>query len=72
MSDDKRHVYVNPIPYIDMGKEFEMRLTAKFNEVIELEEAKLRVAEYINDLPAEEIVRFLSCSLIKTVYPESH
>lgn len=72
MSDDKRHVYVNPIPYIDMGKEFEMRLTAKFNEVIELEEAKLRVAEYIKDLPAEEIVRFLSCSRIKTVYPESH
>ncbi len=70
MSDEKRHVYINPIPYIDAGKEFEMRLTAKFDEVIELGEAKLHIAEYIKSLPVEQIVPYLSCTKIKAVYPE--
>ena len=70
MSDKKTPVYVYPIPYIDAGKEFEMRLTVKFEEVIELDEAKRIVAEHIKSLPVETIMRSLSCAKIKPVYPE--
>lgn len=70
MSGEKRQGYINPIPYIDAGKEFEMRLTAKFTDVMEVGEAKLRIAEYIKSLPVEQIVAFLSCTKIKAVYPE--
>lgn len=70
MNDEKCGRYINPIPYIEAGKKFEMRLTARFDEVIELNEAKLRIAEYIKSLPVEQIVAFLSCTKIEAVYPE--
>ena len=33
-------VYINPIPYIDMSKEFEIRIKLVSDEVIEEEQAK--------------------------------
>lgn len=41
---------MNPIPYIDAGKVFELRLRLKYDEVIEVEEAKKRTAEFIKDM----------------------
>lgn len=61
--------YINPIPYVDKGRKFEMRIACEFAEVIEVEEAKRQVAEWIRALPVEEIVKVLSCAKIQPVYP---
>lgn len=62
-------MYVNPIPYVDKGKEFEMRLAVTFDNLVEVEEAKLRTAEYIKGLPVEELKQIIVCTDIKAVYP---
>ena len=63
-------MYVNPIPYIDAGKEFEIRLRVVFDDVVEVKEGKRRVAEYIKSMDVEAILQSLSCVSIKAVYPE--
>lgn len=62
-------MYINPIPYIDMAKKFEMRLGVTFDEPIEVEKAKERVAEYILGLSKEELIKALSCTMFP-VYPD--
>lgn len=42
-------MYVNPIPLIDAGKEFEMRLKVVFDDIISVEDGKRKTAEYINN-----------------------
>ena len=61
--------YINPIPYIEAGKEFELRLKVVFDEVVELETAKKSAAEYIKGLPMEDLEKSLACLEIKPVYP---
>ncbi|MCI8564324.1 MAG: hypothetical protein HFH69_12575 [Lachnospiraceae bacterium] len=63
-------MYVNPIPYIDEGKEFEMRLRVVFDDVVEISEGKRKAAEYIKNTPVEKLVKTFSCTDIKAVYPK--
>ena len=63
-------MYVNPIPYIEKGKKFEMRLAFEFDELVEVDEAKRIVAEEIKKMPVEQLAKALSCSKIYPVYPE--
>lgn len=62
--------YVNPVPMIEMGKEFELRLRAGFEELMPVEDAKLAIAEYILSLSKEELAEKLACLSIKAVYPK--
>lgn len=63
-------MYVNPILYIDEGKEFEMRLRVVFDDVVEVSEGKRKAAEYIKNTPVEKLVQAFSCTDIKAVYPK--
>ena len=63
-------MYVNPIPHIDAGKEFEMRLSVTFDDVIDVEEAKKKTAEYIKNLDVKRLAKAIVCTRIKAVYPE--
>lgn len=60
--------YINPIPYIDAAKEFEMRIKVKLDTVTEVDRAKQIVAEYILGLTKDEIIKALSCEIFP-VYP---
>ncbi len=60
--------YINPIPYIDKAKKFEMRLHINLNEVTEINEAKSIVADYILSLSKEGLCNMLSCEMFP-VYP---
>lgn len=62
-------MYINPIPYIDKAKKFEMRLSVSLDQVTEVNEAKGIVADYILGCSKEQIVNGLSCELFP-VYPE--
>lgn len=62
-------MYINPIPYIDAAKKFEMRLSVSLDEVSEVSKAKEIVAEYILGLSKEDIIKALSCKMYP-VYPE--
>ena len=71
MSSGERIVYVNPIPYLDEGKEFEMRIRVVSNEVLPEEEAKRKCAEFIKSLSVEELAeKWISCKSFP-VYPDS-
>lgn len=62
--------YINPIPYIDEAKEFEMRISVVSNEVLPEKEAKLKCAEFIKSLSVEELAeKWISCKIFP-VYPE--
>lgn len=62
--------YINPIPYIDMAKEFEIRIKLVSDEVIDEESAKSKCAEYIKSLSIDELRKIIS---VKTfaVYPDN-
>lgn len=62
-------MYINPIPYIDEAKKFEMRLSVSLDNVTEVSKAKEIVAEYILGLSKEDIVKSLSCKMYP-VYPK--
>lgn len=61
-------MYINPIPYIEAAKQFEMRLSASLDTLTEVSEAKEIVADYILGLSKEEIIKALSCKTYP-VYP---
>lgn len=61
--------YVNPVPTIDAGKEFEMRLVMKFDHLVSVEQAKQQTAEYLSQQTPETLANWLSCVRIKTLYP---
>lgn len=63
-------MYINPIPYIDEAKEFEMRIRLVSDEVIPEEEAKRKAAEYIKSLSVRELcTKWISCKTFP-VYPD--
>lgn len=62
--------YINPVPYLDMTKEFEIRLKLVSDEVLEVNEAKRKCAEYIQSLPIDELCKLLRATLFP-VYPDS-
>ena len=62
--------YINPIPYIDMGKEFEIRLSLHFEELLDVDKAKDIAADYILGLSKEDLKKVLSCKTYP-VYPDS-
>ena len=62
--------YINPVPMIGMGKGFELRLRAGFDELMPVEDAKLAVAEHILSLTKEELAEKLSCLRTEAVYPK--
>lgn len=66
----KPQKYINPIPYIDMAKEFEFRMRLVSDEVIETKEAKRRAAEFIKNMSIDELCKWLSCKSFP-VYPEN-
>lgn len=39
--------YVNPVPAIDIGKTFRMKLEMRFDEPIPVDAAKQKMAEYL-------------------------
>lgn len=63
--------YVNPIPYIDKAKKFEMRLSVTLDEVTDVQRAKEIVADYILGLSREDLIKGLACTKQFAVYPES-
>lgn len=67
---DSKANYINPIPYVDAAKEFEMRIKIKLDTVSEIDKAKEIVADYIQNMPKSEIVKALSCQTFP-VYPEN-
>lgn len=52
--------YINPIPYIDMAKEFEIRIKLISDEVIDEEKAKIQCAEYIKSLSTDALCKIMS------------
>ena len=62
--------YINPIPYLDKAKEFEMRIKIKLDTVTEIDQAKEIVADYIQNMPKSEIIKALSCEMFP-VYPKN-
>lgn len=62
--------YVNPIPAIDVGKKFEMRLAMSFDEPVPVEDAKLQMAKYLLEQAPETLASWISCSSIKAMYPD--
>ena len=63
--------YINPIPYIDMAKQFEIRLIVTLDEVTEVQRAKEIVADYILGLSREDLIKGIACTKQFAVYPES-
>ena len=63
--------YVNPIPYIDAAKKFEMRLIVTLDEVTEVQRTKEIVADYILGLSKEDLIKGIACTQQFAVYPES-
>lgn len=63
--------YVNPIPYIDKAKKFEMRLIVTLDEVTDVQRAKEIVADYILGLSKEDLIKGIACTQQFAVYPES-
>lgn len=66
---DKNASYINPIPYVDAAKKFEMRIKINLDTVTGIDQAKGIVADYIQNMPKSEIVKALSCETFP-VYPE--
>lgn len=62
-------MYANPIPTIDVGKKFEMRLDMEFKQLVSVEEAKLRTARYILEQTPETLASWLCCTRTKPIYP---
>lgn len=62
--------YVNPIPAIDVGKQFEMRLSMHFDEPIRVEDAKLRMAKYLLEQSPETLASWIHCGKCKAMYPD--
>ena len=46
---------MNPIPYIDKGKAFELRLRVVFDDVVEVNEGRRKAAEYIQSMDVETL-----------------
>lgn len=63
-------MYVNPVPMIDVGKEFVMEVNLKLQELTDVEIAKDFLADYIKNLPKSDLVKLIRCKSIKAVYPE--
>ncbi len=61
--------YVNPVPAIDAGKEFEFRLALKFDHLTEVGAAKEACARYILQQSPETIAGWLACTKTKALYP---
>lgn len=61
--------YVNPIPAIDVGKQFEMRLAMRFDEPVPVESAKLQMAKYLLEQPPETLASWIHCDKVKAMYP---
>lgn len=62
--------YVNPIPAIDVGKKFEMRLSMSYDEPIPVEDAKLQMAKYLLEQTPETIASWTHCDRIYALYPK--
>ena len=62
--------YVNPIPAVDVGKAFEMRLAMHFDEPIHVGTAKRQLAEYILQQSPETLAGWIHCLEIKAMYPK--
>lgn len=62
--------YVNPIPAIDVGKKFEMRLAMSFDEPVPVEDAKLQMARYLLQQSPEKLASWISCTKISAMYPD--
>lgn len=61
--------YLNPIPYLDAAKEFELRIRLVSDEPISEKDAKRKTAEFIKNMTVDEISRWLSCKSFP-IYPE--
>lgn len=62
--------YVNPIPYIDKGKKFEMRIRLESDELVDVEVAKEEIADFILGMDKETLMGWINCTKIYAVYPD--
>lgn len=62
--------YVNPIPAIDVGKQFEMRLSMRFDEPVPVEDAKIQMAKYLLEQEPEKLASWIHCDRVKAMYPD--
>lgn len=62
--------YVNPIPAIDVGKRYQMRLAMSFEEPVPVEQAKLQMARHILEQTPETLASWISCDKIQAMYPD--
>ena len=61
--------YVNPVPAIDAGKKFELRLMLNYDELIPVDTAKRRVAEFIKDQDVNILAGWIQCVEVHALYP---
>ena len=61
--------YINPIPYVDKAKRFEIRLSIKLDELTDVEHAKEIAADYILSMDRKKLIDSLGCELFP-VYPD--
>lgn len=62
--------YVNPIPTIDIGKSFQMKLAMHFDEPVPVDTAKCKMAEYILQQDVATIASWITCEKISPMYPD--
>lgn len=62
--------YVNPIPAIGVGKDFELRLGMKFDMLVPVDEAKRQCAEFILSQDRDTVAGWLVCSAVRALYPK--
>lgn len=62
--------YINPIPMIDVGKEFVMEVRLNLEELTEVNLAKSFLADWVKNLPKDDLVKLIHCKSIKPVYPD--
>lgn len=62
--------YINPIPMIDVGKEFVMEVRLNLEELTEVNLAKSFLADWIKNLSKDDLIKLIHCKSIKPVYPD--
>ena len=62
--------YINPVPTIDMGRKFEIRLVLEFAQLADVEEARKQAAEWLLKQDPAAVASWMRCSDVKPVYPD--
>lgn len=67
---EEQKAYVNPIPMVDLGKQFEMRFTVRTENLTTVDGAISFLAGWIKDQPVETLAKYIKCTDVRAVYPK--